>query len=650
VKLEALQHVALRIAAERSAESVLRHIVDGLIQQPGVALARVWVTRPGDVCAACHMRPRCANQTTCLHLAASAGSSLAGEPWARTDGHFRRIPIDALKVGAIAPGGAGLLLTDSSSHLWEHPTWVRDQHIQSFAGQPLTYQDETLGVLAIFRREPIDQEEFRWLRMFADQAAAALASARAFSELIQANERVRQNERELRLLIDSLPQSVGAIRADGHVYYVNKAGLQYLGRTLDELTSAEDQLEAVYSPDDVDTARATIGDALRRGVPCELEARLRRHDGEYRWHQVRYEPVRDDEQRVVRWYGTGVDIDERKRSEERLRTENVALREAIDDVSMFEEIVGTSSALRTVLAHVSKVAPTDSTVLITGETGTGKELIARAIHKRSRRSSRSFVSVNCAAIPVSLIVSELFGHEKGAFTGAVEQRIGRFEQAEGGTIFLDEVGDLPPETQVSLLRVIQEREFERLGGRRAIRADVRIIAATNRDLRTAVDSGAVRSDLFYRLNVFPIGMPPLRERREDIPLLVQYFVSRFARKVGKRFATIDATSLALLQAYGWPGNIRELQNVLERAVIVADAEGVSIDASWFHREPAAAPVALPDQLSLQERILIEAALRETQGRVSGRSGAAAKLKMASTTLDSRIKALGIDKNAFKRVY
>ncbi len=650
MNLEALQHVALRISAERSAESVLRHIVDGLIQQPGVALARVWVTRPGDVCAACHMRPHCANQTACLHLAASAGSSLAGEPWARTDGRFRRIPIDALKVGAIATGGAGLLLTDPSSDLWEHPSWVRDQHIQSFAGQPLTYQDETLGVLAIFRRQPIDQDEFRWLRMFADQAAAALASARAFSELIQANDRVRQNERELRLLIDSLPHSVGAIRADGHVYYINKAGLQYLGRTLDELTGAEDQLEAVYSPDDVDTVRATIGDALRRGVPCELEARVRRHDGEYRWHQVRYEPVRDEEQRVVRWYGTGVDIDDRKRSEERLRTENVALREAIDHVAMFEEIVGTSSALRAVLAQVSKVAPTDSTVLITGETGTGKELIARAIHKRSRRSSRSFVSVNCAAIPVSLIASELFGHEKGAFTGAIEQRIGRFEQAEGGTIFLDEVGDLPAETQVSLLRVIQEREFERLGGRRAIRADVRIIAATNRDLRTAVDSGAVRSDLFYRLNVFPIAMPPLRERREDIPLLVHYFVSRFARNVGKRFATIDAKSLALLQAYAWPGNIRELQNVLERAVIVADADGVSIDAAWLLREPAAVPLALPDQLSHQERTLIEAALRETQGRVSGQSGAAAKLKMASTTLDSRIKALGIDKNAFKRVY
>ena len=286
---------------------------------------------------------------------------------------------------------------------------------------------------------------------------------------------------------------------------------------------------------------------------------------------------------------------------------------------MFEEIVGTSAALRAVLAQVAKVAPTDSTVLITGETGTGKELIARAIHKRSRRSARSFVSVNCAAIPVSLIASELFGHEKGAFTGAIQQRIGRFEQAEGGTIFLDEVGDLPAETQVSLLRVIQEREFERLGGRRPIRADVRIIAATNRDLRTAVKAGAFRSDLFYRLNVFPIEMPALRERREDIPLLVQYFVSRFARNVGKRFATIDAKSLALLQAYPWPGNIRELQNVLERAVIVAETDTVSVDATWLLPRARAVPCAAPGSTVAPGKNLDRGRAEGDAGRVAGRS-------------------------------
>ncbi len=652
--LEALQDVALRVSRERSAGGVLQQIVDGLIQRPGVALARVWVIRPGDECASCRMRTVCPSQAACLHLAASAGSSLAGDSWARTDGSFRRIPIGRLKVGSIASGGSGLLLADPVSELWEHPSWVREEGIMSFAGQPLKFQDETLGVLALFRRQPIDEREFRWLRLFADQAASAMANARAFSELVRANTRIRQTERELSLLIDSLPQSVGAIRPDGHVYYVNKAGLQYLGRSLDELTAAGDQLAAVYSPEDLDAARTTIGDALARGIPCEFEARLRRHDGEYRWHLVRYEPLRDEGDRVVRWYGTAVDIDERKRAEERMRTENVALREAIDHASMFEEIVGTSAPLRAVLADAAKVAPTDSTVLITGETGTGKELIARLIHKRSRRSSQPFVSVNCAAIPVALIASELFGHEKGAFTGAVQQRVGRFEQAERGTIFLDEIGDLPLEMQVSLLRVIQEREFERLGGNRPIRADVRIIAATNRDLSAAVASGAFRSDLFYRLNVFPIAMPALRERPEDIPMLVQYFVSRFARNLGKRFATISVKSLELLQAYAWPGNIRELQNVLERAVIIAEADSVSIDAAWLRREPASPQasrvLALPEQLSLQEKAVIEAALRETRGRVSGRSGAAAKLKMAPTTLDSRIKALGINKAAFKTVY
>ena len=651
MNLEALQDVALRISGERSVGSVLQHIVDGLIQRPGVALARVWVTRPGDECTSCRMRSLCPDQSSCLHLAASAGSSLGGETWTRTDGRFRRIPIGPLKVGSIAAGRSGLLIADPVSELWDQPSWVRDEGIASFAGQPLTFQNETLGVLAVFRRQPIDEREFRWLRLFADQAASAMATARAFSELVHANTRILQTERELRLLIDSLPQSVGSISADGHVYYVNKAGLEYLGRTLEELTAADDQLAVVYSPDDLEAVRAAIGDALGKGVSCELEARLRRHDGEYRWHLVHYEPLLDEQGRVIRWYGTAVDIHERKCAEERARTEIVALREAIDHVSMFEEIVGTSAPLRGVLAHVSKVAPTDSTVLITGDTGTGKELIARAIHKRSRRSPQPFISVNCASIPAALIASELFGHEKGAFTGALQQRAGRFEQAEGGTIFLDEIGDLPLDMQVSLLRVIQEREFERLGGGRPIRADVRIIAATNRDLAAAVESGAFRSDLFYRLNVFPIEMPALRERPEDIPMLVQYFVRRFARNLGKRVTNISTRSLELLQAYTWPGNIRELQNVLERAVIIAETDILTIDAKWLRRAPAPTPASgvlpLSDQLSLQEKAIIEAALRATQGQVAGRSGAAAKLKIAPTTLDSRIKALGIDKNAFK---
>jgi formate hydrogenlyase transcriptional activator len=340
-----------------------------------------------------------------------------------------------------------------------------------------------------------------------------------------------------------------------------------------------------------------------------------------------------------------------KQLKDRLQDENVALREQIDQALMFEEIVGVSPALRAVLSRVSKVAPTDSTVLLTGETGTGKELIARAIHKRSRRSSRAFVSANCAAIPASLIASELFGHEKGAFTGATQRRLGRFELAEEGTIFLDEVGELPAETQISMLHVLQEREFERVGGNQSIRANARVIAATNRDLEAAIAEGTFRSDLFYRLNVFPIEIPPLRERTEDIPLLVEYFIDRYARKAGKNFQAVSKKSLDLLQSYPWPGNIRELQNVIERSVVVCEAENFSVDESWLSRKPPANPpksqLELSEKLAAQEKAMIEAALRESGGRVSGPSGAAAKLGLHRSTLESKIMSLKINKYRFK---
>ncbi len=318
---------------------------------------------------------------------------------------------------------------------------------------------------------------------------------------------------------------------------------------------------------------------------------------------------------------------------------------------MFEEIVGTSPALQVVLSRVTKVAIANSTVLLTGETGTGKELVARAIHRRSNRASRAFVSVNCAAIPRDLIASELFGHEKGAFTGATQQRLGRFELANGGTLFLDEVGELPAETQIALLRVLQEHEFERVGGTRPIRADVRVIAATNRDLQAAISAGSFRNDLFYRLHVFPIGIPPLRERKEDIRLLVEYFIDRYARKGGKKITTVDKKTLRLLESYHWPGNIRELQNVIERSVLLCETESFSIDESWLPQQPSPAEsndqVQLPLELAAQEKIMIEAALKESRGRVFGPTGAAAKLGIPRSTLESRIRSLGIDKNHFK---
>src|SRR6201984_2106911 len=340
-----------------------------------------------------------------------------------------------------------------------------------------------------------------------------------------------------------------------------------------------------------------------------------------------------------------------KQSQERLQHENLALRDGIHSTSICDEIVGTSAALQRVLSLVSKVAPTDATVLVTGETGTGKELVARAIHRRSRRSSRAFLSVNCAAIPRDLIASELFGHEKGSFTGAVQRGRGRFELAEGGTIFLDEVGELPVETQVALLRVLQEHEFERVGGTGSIQTNVRVIAATNRNLQAATAAGTFRSDLFYRLNVFPIDMPPLRQRREDIPVLVEYFVDHCARKAGKNIQGITKESLDLLCAYAWPGNIRELQNVIERSVIMCETENFSVDKTWLAQQPVASEAksqsSFSQKLASQEKAIIESALRESEGRVFGPSGAAAKLGISRSTVESKIRSLRINKNRFK---
>jgi transcriptional regulator with GAF, ATPase, and Fis domain len=329
-----------------------------------------------------------------------------------------------------------------------------------------------------------------------------------------------------------------------------------------------------------------------------------------------------------------------------MRNENQVLREQIDQVFMFEEIVGSSPALKTVLSSIVKVAPTDSTVLITGETGTGKELIARAIHKGSQRAGQAFISVNCAAIPASLIASELFGHEKGAFTGALQRRQGRFELAHSGTIFLDEIGELPPETQIALLRVLQERQFERVGGSRVISTDVRIIAATNRDLAAAIASGTFRADLFYRLNVFPIDVPPLRNRMEDIPMLVEYFVKRYAEKARKKISKIDKNTLKLCQSYPWPGNIRELQNIVERSVILCSGDTFAIDEAWLSSQNAPRPMSsgsLTETLLGYEKELIEAALAETNGKVAGPDGAAAKLGIPRSTLDAKIKQLKIKK-------
>jgi PAS domain S-box-containing protein len=454
-----------------------------------------------------------------------------------------------------------------------------------------------------------------------------VGSSADITERKQAEDKIRQSEMELRQILDFAPQHVAVLGHDRDRtrLYANQAVLDYFGLTLDEWRCSDRRRS--YHPDDWERLTSEAQSKFLSGIPHEYEARFLGKDGKYRWFLFRWNPLRDEQGRLVRWYATATDIEDRKQAEQRLQHENVALREEIDKASMFEEIVGTSPTLQTVLSRISKVAPTDSSVLITGETGTGKELVARAIHRRSRRSSHAFVSVNCAAVPRELIASELFGHEKGSFTGATQRRLGRFELAEGGTIFLDEVGELPAETQIALLRVLQEREFERVGGTGSIRSNVRVIAATNRDLEAAIDAGMFRSDLFYRLNVFPIEMPALRQRREDIPLLVEYFIDRFARKAGKSFQTVDKRSLDLLQSYPWPGNIRELQNVIERSVIVCETRNFSVDESWLSRRSHATEVTsergLHRRHPSQERAIIEAALAESGGKVSGPSGAAA---------------------------
>jgi transcriptional regulator with GAF, ATPase, and Fis domain len=495
------------------------------------------------------------------------------------------------------------------------------------------------------------------LKLLASQASIAIENARLCAQLRDAQAYLAEAQRL------SATGSFGWKSATGEIVWSDET---YRIFELERVTTPTlDFILRRTHPDDRDGVQQLIDRATRNAQDWDYEHRIVMPDGAVKHLHVVAHAVHDDATGGTEYVGAVMDVTAAKESrlalehayeeiqelKDQLQRENIVLREEIDETSMFEEIVGASPPLRTVLSHVSKVAPMDSTVLIIGETGTGKELVARAIHKRSKRASRAFVSVNCAAIPSSLIASELFGHEKGAFTGAVQRRQGRFELADGGTILLDEVGELPAETQIMLLRVLQEREFERVGGREPIRVDVRIIAATNRNLEAAIADGAFRADLFYRLNVFPLEVPALRERRADIPLLVEYFIHRYAKRVGKRIRGISKEMSNLLQSYDWPGNIRELQNVIERAVIISESDTLSIDERWLSGRRSPAPptvLASPtSRLAVQEKDAIEAALAESKGRVSGPFGAAPRLGVPSSTLESKIKALKIDKRRFK---
>ena len=500
--------------------------------------------------------------------------------------------------------------------------------------------------------------------------ALSAAQRRAMESLRQARDDLRETVKELERTNQSLARSEAylaeaqTLSHTGSFGWDVSTGEQFWSEEtyrifeFDQMVKPALQLalERVH-PEDLQFVRQVTAGASHDGKDVDVEHRLLMPDGRVKTIRVLGHTSREPDGKPI-FLGAITDISVVKNAFEEIRVlrdqlykENLALREEIDITRMFEEIVGSSPALQAVLAKVAKVAPADSTVLITGETGTGKELIARAIHKRSQRSARAFVSVNCAAIPHDLIASELFGHEKGAFTGATQRRLGRFESADGGTIFLDEVGELPAETQILLLRVLQEREFQRVGSNESLKIDVRVVAATNRNLEEAIAAGGFREDLFYRLNVFPIEVPPLRQRKEDIPLLVEYFVDRYASKAGKKITGIDKRSLELLQLYAWPGNIRELQNVIERSVIVCDTENLSVDESWVGRGTRSSGTTvqhLSDRLAAQERELIEAALAESYGKVSGPSGAAARLGIPQSTLDSKIRSLKINKHRFRK--
>jgi steroid delta-isomerase-like uncharacterized protein len=527
--------------------------------------------------------------------------------------------------------------------------YLAQRHVRSMFCLPLMNQAKLIGVLYLennLAAGAFAPARTAVLKLLASQAAISLDNARLYRDL-------GERERESRLVVETIPGFVASLSPAGEVEFVNNGLIEYCGQGLDAMKQWG--TNGTVHVDDLPHVAELFTQGITSGEPYHFDARIRRSDGIYRWFQVRGLPLRDVGGQIVRWYSLLVDIDDRKRAEteltaikDQLYKENLVLRDEVDRTSMFEEIVGTSAALQPALSRVAKVAPTDSTVLITGETGTGKELVARAIHRRSPRSSRAFVSVNCAAVPRELIASELFGHEKGAFTGATQRRLGRFELAHGGTLFLDEVGELPMETQVALLRVLQERAFERVGGSAAVEVDVRVVAATNRDLEAAIEAGTFRRDLFYRLNVFPIAVPPLRERADDIPLLVEYFIDRYARKAGKTIRRVNKRTLDHLRSYPWPGNVRELQNVIERSVIICDTDEFRVDESWVAARPTVnSRVALPSTLAGREKALIEEALRASDGRVFGPSGAAARLGIARSTLESKIRALKIDKSRFR---
>jgi PAS domain S-box-containing protein len=528
--------------------------------------------------------------------------------------------------------------------------------IRFYAAAPLrTHNGLNLGTVCVLDQQPreLAPGEAEMLEMLAALAMNQM-ELRLYAEKVAALEQATT-------IIDAIPQLISVLSPEGEFLYSNQAVMDYTGLTREEVMAVDFRDRAAH-PEDVERLREQRQQAFSRGVPFQNEQRARRKDGQYRWFLVQYKPFRDGRGEVIRWYATGTDIEDRKQAEERTRKENLALEKErtrlesqnaylLDEIRTeqnFGDIIGGSSGLRKVMQQVQLVAPTDATVLITGESGTGKELVARAIHEQSARRERPMIKLNCSAVPEGLFESEFFGHVKGAFTGALKDKPGRFELADGGTLFLDEIGEVPLAMQAKLLRVLQEQELERVGDTRTRKVDVRIIAASNRDLNKEVDEGRFRQDLFYRLSVFPVEVPPLRERREDIAPLVAHFVRQSARRMNRAEPQISKAALDRLVSYPWPGNVRELQNTVERAIILWREGPLTFDlpASPAQQQPKpAADATLPtrDELKWRERETIINALKQTNGKVSGPGGAAQLLAMKPSTLASRISSLGINR-------
>jgi PAS domain S-box-containing protein len=656
MKLERLHPALLAVAQAGSVEEALRQIVQGGADGTNVALVRIWLVAPGDICGECRFRAECPDQERCLHLVASRGRSRHGEEFSRVDGAHHRIPLGVGNIGRVGKSGEPLLLRDvrGDGDCGADREWIRREGVQTFAAQPLILRSEVLGVLALYDRDAVDERQFESLRIFADHAAVAISNARAFEEIDSLRGRLEvenvQLHEEFRDLFDEAPIAYVHEGVDSRLIRANRAALKILGIKPEELAGTFGSSLVADTPDAKRRLREAFESVGRGTETSGVVLELRRRDnGKPIWIQWWSKPAPGGNYTRTMF----VDITDRvlmEQEQARLQAQNEYLMEEIRGAQDYGDIIGESAGLRKVIQQIQLVARTDAAVLINGESGTGKELVARAIHENSPRKGRALIKVNCGAIPESLFESEFFGHMRGAFTGAVRDKPGRFELADGGTLFLDEIGEMPLGMQAKLLRVLQEQEIERVGDTRTRKINVRIVAATNRDLKREVEAGRFRQDLFYRLGVFPLEIPPLRERREDIAKLAAHFVRLTARKMNRTLPALTKAQADQLTAHDWPGNIRELQNVVERAVILAQKGPM-----YFELPPTAAPRSAPaavppgettsiltrEDWKRQERDSIAAALKQSGGKVFGPGGAAELLNMKPTTLASRIKSLGI---------